>query len=968
MLSMTSRTWIIALLLTVGLPGLCESISRAQEPLFSGAFADGVFMSGGKITEWHAAESKAEPKFNGRPLFDQNKPIRWLRRDSAEQIAAPTAYVEMVGGDRLPGRVLDYYPSGTSQADRQPPHLVVKPDVPVDLPEQAMRQRLRVAVHYLRKIVWQRRSSDAYMPGTLFYADGRQLTFERLNWTSGGVTLLLKDGTRKVSFGEMAELHLPRRSPWETYFDTLAVLSPDCASRLVRLETFAGLAATTSLARLHPRAVSGDPSGWYHGIQPAWSLDLLWVRHTHVAMRRFFLPHEVALSMIEPLRIVQRASLGGGWNLQVDRNVKSLPLTAAQKSFGWGFGVAAYSELEFELPALVKSFRTQIALDDVVGSGGCVKTAVFANKPEGQPLYQGKQLVGSSEVIDSGAIALTGPDQGQKSLLLVVDPSHTDRPAGSDPLDVRDLVDWLEPLVELDADKLKLEVAKRVPRTVPAFDGWQIVLTDGSKLAIQSRWDNYLSADCRFRLESITNGGSLTLSRKVQLTPEQKYLLVSVDRFVEGTGTSDVEVHVDGQLYARFAVPERRTGVAVDPLLVPLDAWAGKVVNLEVIHRPTDGRSLIDWRALELVEYTSDTPWTPLAIREMKSAGGASLCMQPDGSIYVCGKPVEHDTFTLVADTQLQGITAIRLEALTDPRLHGNGPGRAGGQFGLTNFGLTAEPRDKSQPAATVAFERAEADHSPQDGPIAATIDNSPHSGWGIWPQQGQPHVAVFTCKEEFGFPEGTRLTFTLDHRLHAHHSIGRFRLSATNVPRPVPVERPGVIVPVADRVPLVIFDDDPAFINTLIYGNGNSVIETADRKFGAASVRVNGDNRFADNPPNMPIKIREKPGPGEYRFLRFAWKKPEGKIVGLNLCHDGAWNAVGDKKFSYQAGPGAFSTSLAIDANLPKEWTVVTRDLFADFGEFTLTGIGLAPVDGPYALFDNIVLARRAEDFDAAK
>jgi hypothetical protein len=41
----------------------------------------------------------------------------------------------------------------------------------------------------------------------------------------------------------------------------------------------------------------------------------------------------------------------------------------------------------------------------------------------------------------------------------------------------------------------------------------------------------------------------------------------------------------------------------------------------------------------------------------------------------------------------------------------------------------------------------------------------------------------------------------------------------------------------------------------------------------------------------------------------------------------------------------------------------VVTRDLFADFGAFTLTGIAFTPGPGEYALFDHVYLARTADD-----
>ena len=58
----------------------------------------------------------------------------------------------------------------------------------------------------------------------------------------------------------------------------------------------------------------------------------------------------------------------------------------------------------------------------------------------------------------------------------------------------------------------------------------------------------------------------------------------------------------------------------------------------------------------------------------------------------------------------------------------------------------------------------------------------------------------------------------------------------------------------------------------------------------------------------------------------------------------------------------------VAVDAAILPGFTVVTRDLFADFGEFTLTGLALSPVDGEYALFDHIYLGTTPEDFELVK
>jgi hypothetical protein len=49
----------------------------------------------------------------------------------------------------------------------------------------------------------------------------------------------------------------------------------------------------------------------------------------------------------------------------------------------------------------------------------------------------------------------------------------------------------------------------------------------------------------------------------------------------------------------------------------------------------------------------------------------------------------------------------------------------------------------------------------------------------------------------------------------------------------------------------------------------------------------------------------------------------------------------------------------------LPGNFTVVTRDLFADFGEFTFTGIALSPVDGEAARYDHIYLGKSLRDFE---
>lgn len=183
-----------------------------------------------------------------------------------------------------------------------------------------------------------------------------------------------------------------------------------------------------------------------------------------------------------------------------------------------------------------------------------------------------------------------------------------------------------------------------------------------------------------------------------------------------------------------------------------------------------------------------------------------------------------------------------------------------------------------------------------------------------------------------------------------------------------VPGEKP------AAEPPKEIFEDDEKFAALLTEGGGRAIPDQRDKYSGTYSLRVAQDQKFNPNLPNLGVKIRENPGPGEYRYLRFAWKKAGGNSICLQLNHDGNWGPGGGAregaKFRYHAGPGVecYGASVLVDDKLPRKFEVVTRDLFADFGEFTLTGLAFSPVDGNAALFDHLYLARQPADFELLK
>lgn len=179
-----------------------------------------------------------------------------------------------------------------------------------------------------------------------------------------------------------------------------------------------------------------------------------------------------------------------------------------------------------------------------------------------------------------------------------------------------------------------------------------------------------------------------------------------------------------------------------------------------------------------------------------------------------------------------------------------------------------------------------------------------------------------------------------------------------------------GCLEPLPAEQPRTIFEDQPEFVANLSEGDGAATLATDDKFSGAASAKVTPGQRFNGMFPGLLAKIRQNPGPGEYRYLQFAWKKHGGQRIGLQLGHDGKFGPQegSPAKFRYDAGPGpgeSFGGAVRIDGNVPGGFVLVTRDLFADFGEFTLTGLALAPLDGEFALFDHIYLGRHLRDFD---
>ena len=340
------------------------------------------------------------------------------------------------------------------------------------------------------------------------------------------------------------------------------------------------------------------PDSWYHMVQPVWSLDPLWVPFRRIHTRWSFAPHQVPLARLYPAAIVSPALLP--WH--ANRNSHGQLLRSAGREYGWGFNVHAHSELSFALPQCAVSFRSRVGLDSLAGAGGCVRTRVYVGSTKNKPVYEAPLLVGSEKTVDTGRIRIPWPSDGPKRLILQVDPANRNYPLGADPLNIRDMLDWLDPRLELDAGKLQDLVLRHVGEVLAASPGWTARLDKRGACTWTVHFDETAGAGAgRFLTTVWAQGQPLVLSREMTIGPTDKWLAVHVGLPTGEDPRPDViALYVGQRKIQPRRIPTRQhwQSRAVG-LLFPLEQYQGKKVSLELRQPP--GEKPLHWRAARIL-------------------------------------------------------------------------------------------------------------------------------------------------------------------------------------------------------------------------------------------------------------------------------------------------------------------------------------------------------------------------------
>lgn len=171
----------------------------------------------------------------------------------------------------------------------------------------------------------------------------------------------------------------------------------------------------------------------------------------------------------------------------------------------------------------------------------------------------------------------------------------------------------------------------------------------------------------------------------------------------------------------------------------------------------------------------ADVVWT--ALRPTATAGQSKIVLREDSTMKVevadnAATDIYKITLTLPA-----GTTGVKLDALTSASLPANGPGRAkDGGFMLTEFRIEQAGKPLKLSNASATFEQ-------KDAPVAQAIDGKSNAKKG-WAVKGQEASAYFEFAETVS--AAAEVVVILDQAKGEHHTLGKFRLSATSGVRPI--------------------------------------------------------------------------------------------------------------------------------------------------------------------------------------
>ena len=553
-------------LVAVGLCGAvgAEDRKKRQSDSYRVLFADGSDVTGKSIDRW---EDHKSTSVAGRRLFDTGRPAQFVR-NTIRNPASPGARVILANGDIVPGRLI-----GIERAEDipgRPVCLRVMPSAPVRN-GRALDVGIPVLPQYVSRIITGVQSTGRSRPGTVLLQSESLVFCQAMKWTSDGLRVLTANGARTYEINELADAYMPQTNTIAQILDDALAPCPKRDGLIASLTTIGGARITfrPEMMRMHEKRLV---------IQPVWSLNAILLPVADVCMLSIRRYDEAPLSLLPAETLAEKAFTGFVWKWRRDRSVRGEPLVCGTLTSDLGVGTHAYSAIAFDLPLGSADFTFHAGLDPRVGLGGCVRLKVCPDKADAKPLWTSDFMRGGDKPVSVKAMNC----RDAKRLVLVTEFAHKGRPAGADPFDICDEVNWIRPTVRLDAAVAARHYGAAV-RYFTGLSGWSLTGTEAGKIQPSSKWDN---TDGRWEPVLPVGSAGLTLTRKIHVTYSTSSLWMAA---VGREGNHKISLQI-GDKQIKCANGREHLETAGDPRASrwSLYSYVGKDVTLTLKVRPSD--------------------------------------------------------------------------------------------------------------------------------------------------------------------------------------------------------------------------------------------------------------------------------------------------------------------------------------------------------------------------------------------
>jgi len=582
------------------------------------------------------------PAIDKRRLFDPRSPAMMLWDSSLKsRLAGP--FVELANGDILPGRIVDNEVS--EHCGYAPIGAAVLISDPISSMGKWRRNIVRVRTESIVRIVGPaaRSGTSPLQPGQVVLGDGSRLDAKAVTWRPDGLRVLTGSRVTALSWGRIAEFRSPKTDRQVELLRDTQICAPAESDFLCRMTAVNGAVLTYHSRRLRS---SGQPGRCLQVVQPSWAMDGICISPDRVVSESYRRTDEIPLTSMTANVLSQKSMTGFNWPWRLHAGFRGQPLSVGKLQSDIGVAMHSHSEIAFDLPKGSTAFSSWVGIDRAVKRGGCVRCRIHLNDISSKPVWTSGIILGRQE-----PLRVDIPDlKGAGRLVLVVEFAHRDRPPGADPLDIRDEVSWLRPMVTIDpaeADAAQLDLFDKFPELI----GWTISPEMRKRITVrpfydprQSKWFNAMVLDGGEK-----NAGDvapLVLTREMTVDLSNAWLVLATGRDDRGQAGYRGTVSIGRtQIAGTEGYGSCTTGYApgdMDTVAHGLGRFLGQKVTVSVSLHPDRSRGGrlcgIIWGRLTPDPIVAGFPADPKAaepdvpLASLKPIEVESLSAKPGGS------------------------------------------------------------------------------------------------------------------------------------------------------------------------------------------------------------------------------------------------------------------------------------------------------------------------------------------------